>query len=474
MTKYHVFFVSTPAIGNLVPIVEFAHRLVHRDRRISATVLIITFSERPILNEYVRSRAASTKEIKFVHLPTEDPLSPDQYQSSLAYLSLFYEKHKSHVKHAITEQSELDAATDTVRIAGLFVDMFSTSMIDVANELGIPSYIFFASPASFLGLMLHLPILDTQLATELVDSETELIIPSFVNPLPHSVLPSIVLERKDAYSWCLRHGRRYREAKGIIVNTHRELESHAINSISKSELPPIYPVGPVLDFDGSERWHPDRTRHEWITEWLDNQPETSVVFLCFGSMGCLSEAQVKEIGLGLEGSGLRFLWSVREPPKGKLDLPGEYTNMKDVLPEGFLDRTEGIGLVTGWVPQARILAHRSIGGFVSHCGWNSILEGLWYGVPIATWPLYAEQQMNAFQLVRELGLAVEIRVDYRKGSDLVLAEELERGIKLLMDGDGEIGRKVKEMMEKSRMAVMENGSSYVSLGSLIDKLTANN
>ncbi|KAF5742381.1 hypothetical protein HS088_TW09G00426 [Tripterygium wilfordii] len=259
MTKYHVFFVSTPAIGNLVPIVEFAHRLVHRDRRISATVLIITFSERPILNEYVRSRAASTKEIKFVHLPTEDPLSPDQYQSSLAYLSLFYEKHKSHVKHAITEQSELDAATDTVRIAGLFVDMFSTSMIDVANELGIPSYIFFASPASFLGLMLHLPILDTQLATELVDSETELIIPSFVNPLPHSVLPSIVLERKDAYS-----------------------------------------------------------------------------------------------------------------------------------------------------------------------------------------------------------------------CDLVLAEELERGIKLLMDGDGEIGRKVKEMMEKSRMAVMENGSSYVSLGSLIDKLTANN
>jgi len=120
-----------------------------------------------------------------------------------------------------------------------------------------------------------------------------------------------------------------------------------------------------------------------------------------------------------------------------------------------------------------ILAHKAIGGFVSHCGWNSILESLWHGVPIATWPLYAEQQMNAFEMVKELGLAVEISLDYKEGSDLVLAEEVERGIKRLMDGENEVREKVKEMRKKSKMAVMENGSSYRSLGALIEELVVN-
>ena len=80
----------------------------------------------------------------------------------------------------------------------------------------------------------------------------------------------------------------------------------------------------------------------------------------------------------------------------------------------------------GWVSQVSILAHKAIGGFISHCGWNSILESLWHGIPIATWPIYSEQQMNAFEMVKELGLAIEIRLDYREGSDLVLAKEVER------------------------------------------------
>lgn len=158
------------------------------------------------------------------------------------------------------------------------------------------------------------------------------------------------------------------------------------------------------------------------------------------------------------------MWSIREPSKGTIYLPGEYTNLEEILPERFFNRTAKIGLVCGWVPQVTILAHQAIGGFISHCGWNSILESLWFGVPKATWPVYAGQQMNAFQLVKEFGLAVEIRLDYREGSDLVLAEELEKGLQLLMDGDDEVRKKVKDMKEKSRTPMMENGSSYKSLG----------
>ncbi|XWS40486.1 hypothetical protein CRYUN_Cryun18bG0143900 [Craigia yunnanensis] len=504
MNKFHVVFISTPGnIGNLVPTVEFARHLTNHDSRFFATMFMIDISERPIVNAYIQSCAATATNLNFINLPPVEPPSPEQYQTSLGYICLLIAKHKLHLKNAIahlmstdtrpisTTTSDSDSSTMTVRIAGLFVDMFCTSMIDVANELGIPCYLYFASPVSFLGFMLSFPTLDAKFDTEFVDSESglmipkdpaatsELIIPGFANPLPLLVLPNRVLYRKqEGYFWFLHHARRYKETKGIVVNTFRELEAYAIDSVFNgiAECPPIYTIGPVLDHVGPAQWHPERAQHDSIMEWLDDKPPSSVVFLCFGSMGNLSRAQLMKIAVGLEQSGLRFLWSIREPPKGKLDLPGEYTNVEEILPQGFVDRSRraGIGLVCGWVPQAVILGHQAVGGFVSHCGWNSILESVWYGVPIATWPLYAEQQMNAFQLVKELELAVEIRLDYREGSDLVSPEELERALRCLMNGDdeNEVRRKVKEMKQKSRTALFRNGSSYKSLASLILELTA--
>ncbi|XXG48968.1 hypothetical protein AAC387_Pa02g3276 [Persea americana] len=132
-------------------------------------------------------------------------------------------------------------------------------------------------------------------------------------------------------------------------------------------------------------------------------------------------------------------------------------NLEKILPDGFLARTQARGLVLqSWVPQAVILAHVAIGGFVSHCGWNSILES----VLAWAWPLYAEQRHNALQLVRDYGLAVELSVDY-KDNDWVNAEEMERGVRHLM-GETEEGQKVRErveeMAETSKKAVEEGGS----------------
>lgn len=342
-------------------------------------------------------------------------------------------------------------------------------MIDIANQLNTPCYLYFASPASFLGFMFHLPILDS---TEFDESKTELTIPGFSNPVPQFALPTFFLNRNDdGYSWFLHHAKRYKETKGIVINTFLELEPFALNSLSSSsDCPPVYPIGPVLDHVGPAGWDLNRVNHDRIMEWLDQQPLSSVVFLSFGSMGSLSGDQVREIAVGLERSGCRFLWCLREAGKGKLDLPGDYENIEEVLPDGFVERTGGIGLVCGWASQVSIVGHKAVGGFVSHCGWNSILESLWYGVPVATWPLYAEQQMNAFEMVKELKLAVEIRVDYRLGSEVVLGEEVERGVRSLMDSDCEVRKKVKEMSERSRMAVMENGSAHKSLGCLIEEL----
>lgn len=133
------------------------------------------------------------------------------------------------------------------------------------------------------------------------------------------------------------------ETKGMIVNAFQELEPYAIDSLRVAQKPPVYPIGPVLDLHGPAQWHPDRASQEKIMGWLDDQPPSSVVFLCFGSMGSLTEAQLREIAVGLERTGFRFLWSIREPSKGTIYLPGEYTNLEEILPEGFFDRTAKIG-----------------------------------------------------------------------------------------------------------------------------------
>lgn len=161
-----------------------------------------------------------------------------------------------------------------------------------------------------------------------------------------------------------------------------------------------------------------------------------------------TRSKVKEIAQALRDSGCKFLWSLRKPPPKNSWYPSEYEKLEDALPEGFLEKTKGNGMVIGWAPQAVILSHRAVGGFVSHCGWNSILESIWFGVPMATWPMYSEQQANAFQLVKDLSMAVDIKMDYKiKGSNthVIKAKEMEKAIRHLMDPENGIRLKVKDM-----------------------------
>ncbi|XP_059653395.1 anthocyanidin 3-O-glucosyltransferase 2-like [Cornus florida] len=454
-------FIPAPPVGHIESAVEMANLLIRRDERLFITVIVMKV-RKPSMSEDANSR------IRFVELPFEESKS----KPGIQFMNTLVENNKTPVR-------DVAAGIQTNnRLAGFVVDMLCTGMIDVADELGVPSYVYFTSSAGYLGLVFHLQsIHDDQNIdiTQFKDLDTELSVPSFTNSVPAKVLPTGV-ENPDVYSLYIEIARRFRQTKGIAVNTFMELESHAVKSLSDGKTPPVYPVGPILNLKSGERSH----QSDAIMSWLDDQPPSSVVFLCFGSLGSFSKEQVKEIADALECSGYRFLWALRQPkPKGKVEIPKEYEDPQEVLPEGFLERMAGMGKVIGWAPQVAVLSHPAVGGFVSHCGWNSTLESVWCGVPMAAWPLYAEQQMNAFEMVRELGLAVEIKMDYRKDmmTDIypepLMAEEIETGIRKVMTIDEEIRKKVNEMKEKSREAMMEGGSSYIYLGCLIEDLIKN-
>ncbi|KAI9194358.1 hypothetical protein LWI28_005338 [Acer negundo] len=336
-------------------------------------------------------------------------------------------------------------------------------MIDVASELCLPYYIFVTSNAGFLGLMLYLPTRHDQIRTVFQPSNSQVSILGFVNPVPVSVLP-LDLFHNSGYSTYIKLAQRFNDANGIIVYTFSELESYGVNSFSGSLNPQVYTVGPMIELKTQRKHDLDEDRCQKIFKWLDDQPESSVVFLCFGSGGSFSPAQVREMATGLEKSEYNFLWSLRVNNDVTVI---DYSINGDVFPEGFMERIRGRGMICGWAPQVEVLAHKAIGGFVSHCGWNPILESLWYGVPIATWPQYAEQQLNAFGMVKELGLAVEMRLDSKLG-DLVMADEIARAVKCVMDGDSEVRKQVKEMAEIGRKSLMDGGSSFVSIGKFID------
>ncbi|KAK9059033.1 hypothetical protein SSX86_021652 [Deinandra increscens subsp. villosa] len=473
-------FVPFPWLGHIMSTVEIAKVLVNREQRLSVTILVIQPpgpSSGSVITAYIESlpKNTTTNRISFVPLPQDEPPPMGDKKRSFTSFDDFMKSHRKYVRNAVTD---LLSRPGSGRLVGFVVDMFCTCMIDVANEFNVPTEVFFTSTAAFLGFKLFVQTLNddhNQDVFELSNSDTEISVPGFVHPVPTKVF-WILLRTREGVEFAMSLARKLREAKAILINTFLELETHAIESLCADiSIPPVYPVGPILCLEGRSGKSLDGD----VMSWLDSQPPSSVVLLCFGSMGYFDEVQVKEIARALEQSGYRFVWSLRQAPDETTKVPGDYDDPRVVLPEGFLERTDGIGKVVGWAPQAELLAHSAVGGFVSHCGWNSLLESVWFGVPVAAWPMYAEQQMNAFEIVVELGLAVEIKWDHIKdilnpelNMGVLGAKEIESGIKRVMENT-EIRKKVKEMSEKSRAAVVNSGSSYLAVGNFIKNFINN-
>ncbi|XP_062081620.1 UDP-glycosyltransferase 92A1-like [Humulus lupulus] len=210
---------------------------------------------------------------------------------------------------------------------------------------------------------------------------------------------------------------------------------------------------------------------EKLFKWLASQEPKSVLYISFGSQNTIGATQMMELAIGLEKSEKPFVWVIR-PPEG-FDLKGEFR--QEWLPEGFEERAKennrGL-LVRNWAPQLDIMAHKSIGAFLSHCGWNSVLESLSQGVPIIGWPLAGEQNYNSKMLVEEMGVSVELS---RGPLGTIAGDEVKKVIDLVMERDGkgeEMKKRANELKLQIRAAVKEEGEHKGSALKAIDDCVA--
>ncbi|KAK9121247.1 hypothetical protein Syun_018864 [Stephania yunnanensis] len=336
---------------------------------------------------------------------------------------------------------------------------------------------FISLRAASLGIFLYFPTLHNTTTKSFREIDNDTLDVPELPPIPGKDMPNPVLDRFDkAYEGFLYMSMEMPKSKGIIINTFQSLEQRALKAIGEGLYfhtpPPIHCVGPLI---ASADHNEGREEEKQCLAWLDSQPTRSVVFLCFGSLGLFSKEQLGEIAIGLERSEQRFLWVVRSPPldeqmKRLLVAPPEPT-LQNLLPEGFLDRTKDRGLVVKtWAPQVKVLNHESIGGFVTHCGWNSILEALCAGVPMVAWPLYAEQRFNRVVMVEEMKLCLSM--EELEGSDgLVSAEEIERKVRQVLM-DSQLRERTMKARESAKAALSDGGSSLKGLDELAKSWTS--
>lgn len=271
-------------------------------------------------------------------------------------------------------------------------------------------------------------------------------------------------------------------AHSVIINSFDGLESEYVEAYSKTVRGGrAWCIGPVSlcnkdMLDMSQRGNvSSKDEYSRLMNWLDSHPPGSVVYACLGSLNRLSPAQMKEMGRGLESSKSRFIWVIRGANRGQ--------ELEQWLSEdGFEERTWERGLlIRGWAPQVLVLSHPSVGGFLTHCGWNSTLEGICAGVPMVTWPLFAEQFYNEKVVVDVLGVGIGVGAkevvhlgEEDKHGVTVKAEDVRVAVDKVMstgDKEGEDRReRARELAKRATEAVEVGGSSHANVKSLIEDI----
>ncbi|CAN6242314.1 unnamed protein product [Urochloa humidicola] len=460
----HVLLFPFPGHGHLAGFLALAG-LLRRELPDATVTLVSTPRNVAAMRSSVAAQDSSWlgfHALPFV--PTDHGLPPDcESTSSLPlheFIKLFealdtLEPAFDRYVQSLTGESE-DAGTTVCVVA----DPFVAWTVDVARRRGC-AHAFLASCGAFGTAILH--AVTKNMPALPFGPDGLLRLPEHPELTLHrsQLSPSFLrggagAARLTAYQH--RHLPRGYLTDAVISNTVEEFEPTGLAMLRRTLLGkvPVWPIGPLVRTVSSQ---PETETADGVMRWLDTQPPSSVLYISFGSQNTIRASQMAELAAALDATGRPFVWVIR-PPVG-FDIDGAFQD--EWLPEEFESRAREANrgvLFRGWAPQLRILAHRATAAFLSHCGWNSVLESLTHGVPLLGWPLAAEQLYNV-KMLEEWGVCVEVARGNLESSSVDrarVAEVLEK-----VNGDtaesAAMQRRVAEVRRVLREAWAEDGGS---------------
>ena len=469
----HFVFLPHLSQGHLIPIIDMAKLLAQH----GVTVTIITTPLNADRSKLIIDRAIESGlhiQLLQVQFPCTDVGLPEGCESVDALPS------KSTFRNLLIGISMLQQPVEQIlaelnpRPSCIISDKYFAWTERTARKFLIPTYVFDGT-SCFALLCTHNII--TSKIYESVCGLEPLVVPGLPDKIEitKAQLPNAV-NIVSSNIMDIRNEAREAElaAFGVIVNTFEELEPAYVREFRKVRGERVVCIGPVSltnqdSLDKAARGNKASIDESQCLKWLDSWKPSSVVYVCLGTLSRSTSAQLIELGLGLEASNRPFIWIVRGGDKLE-ELE------KWILQENFEERVRGRGLlIRGWAPQLLILSHPAMGGFLTHCGWNSSLEGVCAGLPMITWLLFADQFYNEKFVVQVLKIGVSLGAEFalnwgeeEKFGVVMKREEFKRAIDQLMD-EGEAGqerrKRARELGEMAKSAI--EGSSYLNMKFLI-------
>nr|XP_023874839.1 7-deoxyloganetin glucosyltransferase-like [Quercus suber]POE83050.1 7-deoxyloganetin glucosyltransferase [Quercus suber] len=398
--KPHVVCVPIPLQGHINPMFKLAKLLHHKGFHV--TFINTEYNHKRLL----RSRGPNSLDgfpgFHFETIP--DGLPPSDADVSQDIPSLAESLPKTCLVplcNLITKLNDT-SSSNVPPVTCIIADGCMSFTLDAADKFRIACVLFWTpSACGFLSYMHYrhlvkrglIPLKDASYLTNgYLETEIDWI-PGMKN-IRLKDLPSFIRttdENDIMLNFLIRESERTLRASAVILNTFDSFEQDVLDALS-SMLPCLYTIGPLVLLDdqikddnlkaiGSNLWKEELD----CVEWLNSKKPNSVVYVNYGSITIMTPQQLIEFAWGLANSEKPFLWIIRP------DLVG---GDSAIVPFEFVTKTKDRGMLASWCPQEEILKHPSIGGFLTHSGWNSTLESVCYGVPMVSWPFFAEQQTN--------------------------------------------------------------------------------
>ncbi|CAD6336923.1 unnamed protein product [Miscanthus lutarioriparius] len=459
-----ILVIPYPAPGHMIPLLDLVGLLASRGLRATvvatpATALLLA----PLVDAH-HDGAVQALVLPFPShpaLPAGVESAKDSQPTLFASLIVAFAELRGPLGSWARERSDTPD-----RVVAILADHSCGWAQPLAAELGVPGIVF--SPSGVYGsAVLHSLFRRAPRREDESDEESHISFPDLPGSPAYPWRQLSLLYRTykegDEISEAVRRNFLWNlEGSAFVSNTFRRLEERYLRApLADLGLRRVHAIGPVAPPDATgDRGGETAVSGVDLCAWLDRFPDDgSVLYISFGSMAVLQPPHAAALASALERTGLAFVWAAGKTAP---------------IPEGFEERVAAAGgrgkVIRGWAPQVAALRHRAVGWFVTHCGWNSVLEAAAAGVAMLTWPMTADQFVNARLLVDELGAAVPVSWGGLKAAPA--ADEVARVLHTAIGGKHDVVARAKEIGAEAAAAVREGGDSWRELEELVRELAS--